>query len=165
MFWKDSHKDISMPNLLKTSWPVHVNIRLRTLPAGQSWCTFLQIILFLFLKKVWRIPWTEQPGRLQCLQRVEHDWSDLARSYTWVRNLPWNLVILLFSLVKMRNHSSSCLAMAVLCQDYTREEDYYFIKQLAQLTINHDSYFMNFLEKYHLLQPTRHFLYTFSLSA
>ena len=29
----------------------------------------------------WRIPWTEEPGRLQCigLQRVRHDWSDLAR--------------------------------------------------------------------------------------
>ena len=28
----------------------------------------------------WRIPWTEEPGRLQSmqLQRVEHDWSDLS---------------------------------------------------------------------------------------
>ena len=28
----------------------------------------------------WRIPWTEEPGRLQSLgsQRVGHDWSDLA---------------------------------------------------------------------------------------
>ena len=28
----------------------------------------------------WRIPWTEEPGRLQSigLQRVRHDWSDLA---------------------------------------------------------------------------------------
>ena len=28
----------------------------------------------------WRIPWTEEPGRLQSLglQRVEHDWSDFA---------------------------------------------------------------------------------------
>ena len=28
----------------------------------------------------WRIPWTEEPGRLQTigLQRVGHDWSDLA---------------------------------------------------------------------------------------
>ena len=28
----------------------------------------------------WRIPWTEQPGRLQSigLQRIGHDWSDLA---------------------------------------------------------------------------------------
>ena len=29
----------------------------------------------------WRIPWTEQPGELQTtgLQRVGHDWSDLAQ--------------------------------------------------------------------------------------
>ena len=27
----------------------------------------------------WRIPWTEDPGRLQSMgsQRVEHDWNDL----------------------------------------------------------------------------------------
>ena len=30
----------------------------------------------------WRIPWTEGPGGLQSkgLQRVGHDWSDLART-------------------------------------------------------------------------------------
>ena len=30
----------------------------------------------------WRIPWTEEPGRLQSMgsQRVRHDWSDLART-------------------------------------------------------------------------------------
>ena len=33
----------------------------------------------------WRTPWTGEPGRLQSmgLQRVGHDWSDLAR--TWVQ--------------------------------------------------------------------------------
>ena len=32
----------------------------------------------------WRIPWTEEPGWLQVmgLQRVGHDWSDLAHSHT-----------------------------------------------------------------------------------
>ena len=32
----------------------------------------------------WRIPWTEEPGRLQSIgwQRVRHDWSDLAYSHT-----------------------------------------------------------------------------------
>ena len=32
----------------------------------------------------WRIPWTEEPGRLQSMgsQRVRHDWSDLAHTYT-----------------------------------------------------------------------------------
>ena len=31
----------------------------------------------------WRIPWTEEPGRLQSigLQKVRHDWSDLASTY------------------------------------------------------------------------------------
>ena len=30
----------------------------------------------------WRIPWTEEPDRLQFIgsQRVEHSWSDLART-------------------------------------------------------------------------------------
>ena len=33
---------------------------------------------------VWRIPWTQEPGRLQPkgLQRVGHDWSDLAQTCT-----------------------------------------------------------------------------------
>ena len=32
----------------------------------------------------WRIPWTEEPGKLQSmgLQRVRYDWSDLARIHT-----------------------------------------------------------------------------------
>ena len=32
----------------------------------------------------WRIPWTEEPGRLQSIgsQRVGHDWSDLTCTYT-----------------------------------------------------------------------------------
>ena len=33
----------------------------------------------------WRIPWTEEPGRLQSMgsQRVGHDWSDLALNIHW----------------------------------------------------------------------------------
>ena len=36
----------------------------------------------------WRIPWTEEPGQLQStgLQRVGHDYSDLAHSHTQSRN-------------------------------------------------------------------------------
>ena len=32
----------------------------------------------------WRIPWTEEPGRLESIgsQRVRHDWSDLAQHNT-----------------------------------------------------------------------------------
>ena len=42
----------------------------------------------------WRIPWTEEPGRLQSigLQRVGHDWSDLAAAAaaaTLVLALAW----------------------------------------------------------------------------
>ena len=35
----------------------------------------------------WRIPWTEEPGRLQSkgLQRVRHDWSDLAAA-AWLHH-------------------------------------------------------------------------------
>ena len=34
----------------------------------------------------WRIPWTEEPGRLQSigLQRVRHDWRDLAHMHTGI---------------------------------------------------------------------------------
>ena len=37
----------------------------------------------------WRIPWTEEPGRLQFIgsQRVGHDWSDLAPMHTGLLNL------------------------------------------------------------------------------
>ena len=42
----------------------------------------------------WRIPWTEEPGRLQSMgsQRVEHSWSDLACThgssiFSFLRNL------------------------------------------------------------------------------
>ena len=33
----------------------------------------------------WRIPWTEEPGRLQSIgsQRAVHDWSDLACMHPW----------------------------------------------------------------------------------
>ena len=34
----------------------------------------------------WRIPWTEEPGRLQSIgsQRVDHDWSDLACTHAYL---------------------------------------------------------------------------------
>ena len=33
----------------------------------------------------WRIPWTEEPDGLRSiwLQRVSHDYSDLAAAYSW----------------------------------------------------------------------------------
>ena len=43
----------------------------------------------------WRIPWTEEPGRLQSIasQTVGHDWRDLACMHPWVqwalKQFPW----------------------------------------------------------------------------
>ena len=36
----------------------------------------------------WRIPWTEEPGRVESIgsQRVRHDWSDLAHTRTHAYN-------------------------------------------------------------------------------
>ena len=44
----------------------------------------------------WRISWTEEPGRVQSmgLQRVGHDWSDLAHKQTTVKNLLFVLCFL-----------------------------------------------------------------------
>ena len=43
---------------------------------------------------VWRIPWTEEPGRLQFmgLQGVRHDWSDLAHTSTYWASLVAQMV-------------------------------------------------------------------------
>ena len=37
----------------------------------------------------WRIPWTEEPGMLQStgLQRVGHNWSNMAHTYIAVQSL------------------------------------------------------------------------------
>ena len=39
----------------------------------------------------WRIPWTEEPGRLQFIgsQRVRHNWSDW-HTHTHINNIVWN---------------------------------------------------------------------------
>ena len=41
----------------------------------------------------WRIPWTEEPGRLQSigLQRIGHDWNNLTRMHTPYRYLYFSL--------------------------------------------------------------------------
>ena len=58
------------------------------------YCWFsIQSAFYSFLEKemathssilAWRIPWTEEPGRLQSLgsQRVRHDWATLSHSLT-----------------------------------------------------------------------------------
>ena len=37
----------------------------------------------------WKIPWTEEPGRLQSMGslRVRHDWSDLAAAAASLRSI------------------------------------------------------------------------------
>ena len=43
-----------------------------------------------FSSPAWRIPWTEEPGRLQSIgsHRVRHDWSYLAHMQKW-----WDMIV------------------------------------------------------------------------
>ena len=45
----------------------------------------------------WKIPWTEEPGRLQFvgLQRVRHNWSNLACMHTWFKIILYSVKYLL----------------------------------------------------------------------
>ena len=51
----------------------------------------------------WRIPWTEEPGRLQSigLQRVGHDLSDSAHTYTSKIHIILNFEIVFFVIIIM----------------------------------------------------------------
>lgn len=42
---------------------------------------------------------------------------------SWARNIVSNLVILLFNLIEMRDPFSSCLAVAIICQDKVTAEE------------------------------------------
>ena len=75
------------------SWASQVELMVKNLPANAGDIrTQVQSLGPDFLEEdmathssilAWRIPWTEEPGRLQSmgLQRVGHDWSDLVCSY------------------------------------------------------------------------------------
>ena len=64
----------------------------QTLNCRESWC-FDQFLLNIMQKEMathssalaWKIPWTEEPGRLQSvgLQRVGHDWVT-SLSFSWI---------------------------------------------------------------------------------
>ena len=43
----------------------------------------------------WRIPGTEEPGRLHSLVAKRHDWSDLVRSHAYTETIqrPWKRVL------------------------------------------------------------------------
>ena len=65
------------------------NTRMDSLSLLQGIFPYIYIYIVLYIKKTmathsstlaWKIPWTEEPGRLQSMRshRVGHDWSDLA---------------------------------------------------------------------------------------
>ena len=60
----------------------------------------------------WRIPWTEEPVRLQSigLQRVRHDWSDLAHVHPYFSKLVLYIGILILTLIKP---TSRCFASRI----------------------------------------------------
>ena len=44
----------------------------------------------------WRVPWIEEPGGLQSMQRIKHHWSDLAHmehAGKWASQWKWALVV------------------------------------------------------------------------
>ena len=51
----------------------------------------------------WRIPWTEEPGRLWSIgsQSVRHDWSNLARTYIITYIYHYNIVQSIFTALKV----------------------------------------------------------------
>ena len=78
------HYRVSMPKL----WASQVALLVNNLPAntGDVRCGFNPWVRKISWRRThsnifaWRIPWTEESGRLQFIgaQRVGHDWSDLA---------------------------------------------------------------------------------------
>ena len=57
---------------------------------------------------VWRIPWTEEPGRLQPIgsQRVRHEWSDLTCKRNISNNKRHEQLSILKKLLKIQNIES-----------------------------------------------------------
>ena len=62
----------------------------------------------------WRIPWTEEPGRLQSmgLQRLRHDWSDLGCMHTE------NEVYPIYTSLYVPGFMSTCSKNTQLLEDY-----------------------------------------------
>ena len=82
----------------------------------------------------WRIPWTEEPGRLQCIQSVRHDWE--TNTFTWVLNLEsevwmWAWIFLILPWEPYPLHTWALLAhlfdagsLVLLDKEFVRESDY-----------------------------------------
>ena len=69
----------------------------------------------------WKIPWTEEPGRLQFvgLQRVRHNWGNLACMHTWFKIILYSVKYLLrvnrmFLLAKFWKYFSKLLLNFIL---------------------------------------------------
>ena len=74
----------------------------------------------------WRIPWTEEPGRLQSMgmQRVRHDWGDLACMHSHIQL--WSIALVQNGFLRWNwLNSNSCWSLTVpplpllqLCPSY-----------------------------------------------
>ena len=90
--WLLGNQELS--GLTRDPWPICFQKRIR-LPVQETWETWVQSLgqedpLEREMAAhssilAWRIPWIEEPGRLQSRepQRVGHDRSDLADKYAW----------------------------------------------------------------------------------
>ena len=94
-FFVDDHSDLGFPGGSSGKEPACLCRKFETLvrslgqedPMEKEMATYSSTL-------AWRIPWTEEPGRLQSigLHRVGHDWSELARILTRGK---WDLIVVL----------------------------------------------------------------------
>ena len=72
-----------------------------------------------------RIPWTKEPGRLQSilLQRVGHDWSDLAHTHTSQRHMCTRKMQIKVNWSELSNWTQTCSGLPASCQVLCKEEN------------------------------------------
>ena len=70
----------------------------------------------------WRIPWTEESGRLQSIgsQRVRHDWSDLAHTY--------DIYIYIYMCVYIYIYISVCVCVYIYIYIYMKPKHFVWCK-------------------------------------
>ena len=111
--WNLSHQRWPF-NFIQSSLQVKFTITLWPLSLEKEMATHSCIL-------AWRIPWTEEPGRLQSMgsQRVRHNW---ATSLSFSLSL-WPLLsrfcgtcpVVIFSKKAKRNNCARCLLISVSC--------------------------------------------------
>ena len=72
---------------MQETWETWIWSLGRENPLEENMATYSSIL-------AWRIPWTEEPGRLQFIgsQRIRHNWSNLAQTAHFNKNpSPWSL--------------------------------------------------------------------------